>query len=168
MVSGVVRLDTEGFDDLFATEYLPVARSVYLICQDWNRAQDATQEAFIQLLMHWDRVSRFDRPGAWVRRVAIRQAIRATRKEARRRGAEALIEPVAPHEARFDVDILNAIRLLSPHQRVAVVLFYYERASLEEIGEVLGCSSSTAGVHLHRARGRLEELLTEVGSDGAR
>jgi RNA polymerase sigma-70 factor (ECF subfamily) len=161
-------MDAEGFDDLFTAEYLPVARSVYLICQDWSRAQDATQEAFIQLLVHWDRVSRFDRPGAWVRRVAIRLANRSSMRDARRRGAEALVEPGAPEEAGFDVDILDALRLLSPHQRVAVVLFYFERSSLEEIGEVLGCSPSTAGVHLHRARGRLEELLTEVGSDGAR
>lgn len=145
-----------------------MARSVYLICLDWPRAQDATQEAFIQLLLNWDRVSRFDRPGAWVRRVAIRLGNRATRRDARRRAAEVSVEPVAQENLGFDVDVLSAIRVLSHHQRVAVVLFYYERASLEEIGEVLGCSSSTAGVHLHRARGRLEELLTEVRPDGAR
>jgi DNA-directed RNA polymerase specialized sigma24 family protein len=167
LVVGVVVVQADGFEELFAAEYAPVVRTVYLICQDLPWAQDVTQEAFLQLLLHWRHVSRFDRPGAWVRRVAIRMTRRAMSRDLLRRRAEAaaasMWEPGSP-----DVDVMNAIGSLSHHQRVAVVLFYYERASLEEIANVLGCAPSTAGVHLHRARARLGSLLAEVGSDEPR
>jgi RNA polymerase sigma factor (sigma-70 family) len=167
LLVGVVVVEATGFDELFAAEYAAVVRTVYLICQDWPRAQDVTQEAFLQLLLHWGRVSRFDRPGAWVRRVAIRITGRAMGRDALRHQAEA--EAASPWEPRpFDLDVMDAIRSLTHQQRVAVVLFYYERATLEEIAELLGCAPSTVGVHLHRARVRLGSLLSEVGSDEPR
>jgi DNA-directed RNA polymerase specialized sigma24 family protein len=67
------------FDWLFAEEFPAVMRSVYLIVHDLDRAEDITQDAFVQLLRHWKKVSRYDRPGAWVRRVAIRLAVQAAR-----------------------------------------------------------------------------------------
>jgi RNA polymerase sigma-70 factor (ECF subfamily) len=162
--------EDEAFDELFQAEYASVLSTVFLVCRDYQRAQDVTQEAFVQLLRRWDRVSRFDRPGAWVRRVAIRLAQRSVGREALRRRAEATaVRPEAadPLEA-VDVDVVDAIGKVSPAQRVTVVLFYYERLTLQEIAHVLGCSSSTVGVHLHRARARLEALLEEVDSDGGR
>jgi Sigma-70 region 2 len=52
-------------------------RSVFLIVRDRGRAEEITQEAFVKLYTHWRRVARYDRPDAWVRRVAIRMAIRS-------------------------------------------------------------------------------------------
>jgi hypothetical protein len=53
------------FDWLFADEFPAVMRAVYLIVHDLGRAEDITQDAFVQLLRHWKKVSRYDRPGAW-------------------------------------------------------------------------------------------------------
>src|SRR6266536_1356331 len=69
------------YEYLFREEFPAVMRSVFLICHDANRSQDITQDAFVQLLRHWKKVSRYDRPGAWVRRVAIRLAVDAGRRE---------------------------------------------------------------------------------------
>jgi RNA polymerase sigma factor (sigma-70 family) len=60
-----------------------------------------------------------------------------------------------------DVDVLRAIRDLSGMQRAAVVLFYFEDRPLAEVADMLGCTESTARVHLHRARKRLAEILGE-------
>ncbi len=35
-----------------------------------DAAADAVQDAFVQLCLHWDRVTEYDDPAAWVRRVA--------------------------------------------------------------------------------------------------
>jgi RNA polymerase sigma-70 factor (ECF subfamily) len=61
--------------------------------------------------------------------------------------------------SRFDVD--GAIRQLSGSQRAAVVLHYYEDRPTAEVAAILGCSESTARVHLHHARKRLAALLGE-------
>jgi RNA polymerase sigma-70 factor (ECF subfamily) len=64
---------------------------------------------------------------------------------------------------------LAALARLPGKQRAAAVLFYFEDRPVDEIGQILDCSTSTAGVHLHRARIRLGELLSEeVVGDVAR
>lgn len=64
----------------FRAEFPGVLRTVFLIVHDRGRSEDVTQEAFIQLLAHWKKVSRYERPDAWVRRVAIRHAVRTMKR----------------------------------------------------------------------------------------
>src|SRR6266699_3498948 len=56
-VRGAVLVDDAGleFDWLFADEFPAVMRAVYLIVHDLDRAEDITQDAFVQLLRHWKR-----------------------------------------------------------------------------------------------------------------
>src|SRR5436190_15165458 len=108
------------FEWLFREESPAVLRTVFLICHDEEQARDITQEAFVQLLRHWKSVSTYERPGAWVRRVAIRQTMRSLRRERLRAVLEREVAPpvVAAH---VDVDLLNAIADLPPRQRAATV-----------------------------------------------
>ena len=52
-----------GVRGAFESEFPAIVRSVYVVCQDLGRAEDLTQDAFLELLRHWGRVSRYDRPG---------------------------------------------------------------------------------------------------------
>jgi RNA polymerase sigma-70 factor (ECF subfamily) len=145
---------------LFATEFRPVARTVFLIVHDRDRAEDITQDAFVELLRHWRKISRYDRPGAWVRRIAMRMAIREVRRERRRPAVELeALQPTLPAPA--DDDLRRAIRDLPPMQRAAVVLFYFEDRPTAELADILGCSDATVRVHLYRGRKRLAEILGE-------
>jgi DNA-directed RNA polymerase specialized sigma24 family protein len=49
------------FASMYAAEFTPVSRTVFLILHDRQRAEDITQDAFIQLYSHWGRVSRYER-----------------------------------------------------------------------------------------------------------
>lgn len=148
------------FDWLFAEEFPAVMRSVYLIVHDLDRAEDITQDAFMQLLRHWKKVSRYERPGAWVRRVAIRLGVQAVRRERLRSLLERNVEP-AGSAAPVSIDVMRAIGRLPAMQRAAVVLFYFEDRPLSEVADILECAGATARVHLHRARKRLAEILGE-------
>jgi RNA polymerase sigma factor (sigma-70 family) len=56
--------------------------------------------------------------------------------------------------------LLNrAIRLLHADDATIITLFYKGEQSLEEIGQIMGITSNTAKVKLHRARQRLKEKL---------
>jgi RNA polymerase sigma factor (sigma-70 family) len=56
--------------------------------------------------------------------------------------------------------LLNrAIRLLHADDATIITLFYKGEQSLEEIGKIMGITSNTAKVKLHRARQRLKEKL---------
>src|SRR3954469_2518144 len=117
----------EAFEEVFRREYPSVLRTVALIVVDREVAAEVTQEAFTQLHLRWRRVSRYERPGGWVRRVAIRDAVR--HRDRSRRGVvlEARAFGVERHDdALVDLDVLRAIATLPAQQRAAVVLRYYE------------------------------------------
>jgi len=61
--------------------------------------------------------------------------------------------------------IWSAVDRLTPAQRTAVLLFYREGKSCEEIGLVLGIPAVTVKSHLHRARARLRNLLSAELAD---
>lgn len=148
----------------FSGEYPALIRTLFFIVHNTERAEDIAQDAFMQLLIHWKKVSKYERPDAWVRRVAIRLAMRSIRREQMRSLVErssAISELPKP----VDVDLANAIGQLPPKQRSAVVLFYFEDRPMQEIADILGCSLSTGWVHLHKARKRLGALLGEEVSE---
>jgi RNA polymerase sigma-70 factor, ECF subfamily len=149
------------YSTFFRAEFAAVLRTVALMLRDQGRAEEITQDAFIQLLRNWPKVSRYERPQAWVRRVAIRLAMRAVRRERLWSlvHLDLLPSAAAAPPSRFDVP--GAVRRLPGSQRAAIVLHYYEERPVAEVAAILGCSESTARVHLHRGRNRLRQLLGE-------
>ena len=57
------------FDDFFRVEYPRLVPMVHALLGDRGRAEDVAQEALAAAQQAWPTVSRYDRPGAWVRRV---------------------------------------------------------------------------------------------------
>ena len=156
---------------LFVAEYPALVRTLAMIARDRTAAEDIAQDAFVQLLRHWPRVSAYDAPGAWLRRVAIRMAVReghrAQVRPLRERQANAGTPTAAdpPDVQHADPALMAAVAQLSPQQRSVVVLFYLEDRPMAEVADLVGCSAATGWVHLHRARHRLAELLGEEVSD---
>ena len=152
------------FEDEYAAfyraEFQHVVRTSYVIVHDLQRAEEVAQEAFIQLLIHWRKVSRYQQPSAWVRRVAIRIASRSARRERIRPTLEHRTD-APPAFTSQDIDLLNAVKQLPRQQRAAVALFYFEDRALPEVAHILGCSHATAKVHVFNARRRLAQLLGE-------
>ena len=149
---------------MFRAHYASVFASVLLIVHDRGRAEEVTQDAFLKLYERWTALNWVvEYPPAWVHQVAVRAAIRRAQREK----VVPVAEPVdrATAEVVPDVDLVNAIGMLAPKQRAAVVLFYLEDRPVEEIARVMGTSTSTVKQHLHRARARLAEVLKEEAVD---
>lgn len=151
-----------GFTAFFQTEYPALVRTLYLVVHDRELARDIAQDAFVQLFARWRRISHYERPQAWVRRVGIRMAVRASRRERVRPRLERELD-LGSLPKPVDLDVLRAVGQLPASQRAAVALFYLEDRPVTEVAEVLSCSEVTAKVHLHRARKRLAELLDIEG-----
>jgi RNA polymerase sigma factor (sigma-70 family) len=164
----------QDFDALFVANFSPVARTVWFIVRDGARAEEIAQDAFVQLLRHWRRVSAYERPDLWVRRVAIRDATRERRRDRRRTELHTLAgrtSPVPPdpaHVGSTHVDLVTQLQRLAPQQRAVVVLFYLEDRPMDEIAEIVGCAPSTARNHLRAGRARLASLLGEEVTDDVR
>ena len=59
----------EDFDDFYAANYADLVVQIYAYFGDRQEAQDVVQEAFTRALARWRRLSGYEDPAAWVRRV---------------------------------------------------------------------------------------------------
>jgi RNA polymerase sigma-70 factor, ECF subfamily len=123
---------------------------------DREIASDAESEAFAQALRRGEHIRD---PLAWIWAAAFR--IAAGELKARARQAPALLD--ASYELPEPAaEVTHALQQLPVKQRAAVVLHYYADRPIREIAELLGTSTSTVAVHLHRGRNRLRGLLGET------
>jgi RNA polymerase sigma factor (sigma-70 family) len=71
-----------------------------------------------------------------------------------------MVDPqIVAEEQELHRLVLHAVESLSPKDRVATLMFYYEQLSMEEIAAILGISVVAVKGRLHRARKQLRELL---------
>jgi RNA polymerase sigma-70 factor, ECF subfamily len=132
-------------------------RALVAYAGDPEIANDAVAEAFAQAL---GRGNELRDPLRWVWRVAFRVAA-GDLKERRRRGSGQADRSTEADDP--EVELLDALRQISPKQRAALVLHYYVGHPTKEIAAILGSSAATVRVHLSQGRRRLRQILEEQG-----
>lgn len=180
LLRSVLQGDSAALGLLYRRESGPVYRYARALCGDEAAALDAMQEAFTQLLLH---PQGFEPGrgtlGAYLAGIARHQLL-ARFREARRfvsllegEGDELTPSPVEPQtgsDGRLEgsqqqAQLWAAIRRLSWPQREALVLVDLQERSYQEAAAIAGVSQDVLRTRLHRARGRLAELLrTEPGA----
>ena len=115
-------------------------------------ADDAVAEAFARAI---ERSETVRDPKPYLYRIAFRIAA----EDLRRKGAA--LEDHAVTDPEPLVDLLEAMRRLSPAQRAAVYLHYRADMPVKEIARLLDTTGAAVRVNLMRGRRRLAELLGE-------
>jgi RNA polymerase sigma-70 factor (ECF subfamily) len=164
--------DLRAFDALTSSDYPRLFRVAYGILRDRTRAEDATQQAYLDI---WRNIRRLRDPSkfeAWSYRVLVR----ACYAEARRTPTwlpDTVLppsqEPVSgdPFGAVLDRDELErGFRRLSVDHRVVIVLHYLLDMTLEQIAEALEVPRGTVYSRLSRAMGSLRSAM-RPGAVGA-
>lgn len=148
-----------GLAELYAAEYPRLVAELILITGSRPLAEDCVSEAFTRLALRWGRLSRFERPGAWVRRVAHNLAV-----DERRRTGRLVPIGQSTDAARLSsvegttVDVLVAMKALSSGQRSVLVL-HVRGLGDEEIADALKIPVGTVKSRLSRAR---QQIRTEL------
>jgi RNA polymerase sigma-70 factor (ECF subfamily) len=163
----------DAFDTFYRSEKPRVVAVVSSLTGDRAAAEDIVQEAFATAMRRWATVSAYERPGDWVKRVAVNRAIsRFRRRQSETRALTRLVGrdgdddsiagPLGASEAWDDDPLWAAVRKLPRRQAQAVVLVYVDDLSLERVAEILECSVGSVKTHLHRARQRLAAELGQA------
>jgi RNA polymerase sigma factor (sigma-70 family) len=140
-------------------------RLAYLLTSDWSIAEELTQEAFVRLIGRFGHLRKPEASDIYLRRIVINLAnshLRRSRLERahrqsqdRTRGASTELPDVETRD-----ELVTAMQLLPPRQRVAVVLRYCEDLSEHEVASIMRTSEkavrSLAGRGLGDLRKRLE------------
>ena len=155
--------DLIDFDQFFLDHHTRLIACGVALSGDQERARDAAQEALTRAYRDWDKVSRLDHPGAWVRRVLVNLLIDEGRRTNRPR---AHLRAVDQHEDTrpSESPLLAAIRTLPARQRTAVVLHYLDDLSIDDVAHVMGIATGTVKATLHQARSTLAIALKEDAS----
>ncbi len=161
--------DLAALDDLLAVLRPLAVRTARLIVGPGSwAAEDAAQEAMMDVTLG---ISALERPEAvrtWACRIATNRALKAVRRERlhavvpwpSRELAAAALEPRVDGRA---ATLVAATRALAPRQRAVIVLRLYAGLSEAETAEVLGTTAGTVKSQLHDARARMTAALQAEG-----
>ena len=144
-------------------------RTAYLMCGDWERAADITQEALIRVYVAWPRLDRDRGLRAYARRAVINVAIEQGRRRSSREVPTATVgDRVVQDTADQVVDrlfLLAALAELPARQRACVVLRFYEDLSVEAVAEALGCRNGTVKSQTARGLDALRAAYARQGGE---
>ncbi len=162
----------EAFERLMPGYRRRVFGLAFSLLRDRSAAEDVAQEVFVKL---WQALPRYDgraQLSTWIYAITRNAAISAMRKrrrtlsmsevavqaEVESRGAMAAAEPE-------DEALWRQVDALPEKQRQAVILYYQDERTVEEVAAMMGLPVNTVKTHLHRARARLAELLRTAGRE---
>lgn len=156
------RTADDGFAECYAQSFMTLTKQVYLYTGDVSLAQDLVQEAFCRALPRWSKLSTYDDPVAWIRRVAFNLANsrwRRAKVAARYLRGQRETHAEGPNPDR--VAAVAALATLPPRPRRAMVMHYLADMSVAEIAAEEGVPVGTVKTWLHRGRTALAALLGE-------
>ena len=142
---------------LFNLHYARLVRSLTVICGNSEEAADAVQEAFVKAHLKWRKISTYDDPVGWIRRVAINKVRDGHRSKVRRdRAVERMGHQATLTAEQPAIDeVAELLSTLPKQQRAAAAMFYVEQLTVLEIADALEISEGAVKFHLHQARQKL-------------
>lgn len=155
------------FAALFAGRAAALRRTAYLLCGDWQQAEDLTQTAFVRLYVAWPRLRDGGAAEAYLRRILARAYVDEGRRPWRREHVAAELPETAAYDAPTDdrAVLLQALARVPRRQRACLVLRYFADCSVEETAAALGCGAGTVKSNTARGLDALRAVLGDVRPD---
>ena len=147
--------------ELYSTEMYHAAKN---ILRNHHDAEDAMQNAFVQLIRLLDHIKDPESPSVQSRATDL------YRYKQRRRAVsldelEALSVPPAPPDVPGMSDIDRAIAMLPANYRQVVLLRYLWGFSNQEVCRILNMSDANVKKTVQRAKTKLEHIIAEWEAD---
>jgi RNA polymerase sigma-70 factor, ECF subfamily len=176
LVEAVARADEDALGELYDRFGKVAYGLAYKILQDAALAEDAVQEAFIQI---WRGAGSY-RPerakaSTWLLTFVHRRAVDLVRREQKRRtlpvvgelqGSDPGADEAAATRSRREI-VQDALRRLPPEQREPIELAYYGGLTQSELAERLDQPLGTIKSRMFSGLQRLRVLLAEAGYESA-
>jgi RNA polymerase sigma factor (sigma-70 family) len=146
-----------SFESVYRAQYSRMVVLARLMTPRGSPAEEIAQDSFLQLFRRWDAVTQ---PLAYLR-VSV---VNGCRSYGRRRALERRRPSPQPEARDLDtvaIAVRDALDALTPRQRAAVVLRYYDDLSEREIASVLSCRPGTVKSLLSRGLRTMKEHLDD-------
>lgn len=162
-----------AFDQLIRRHEHFVFRVAYSYTGDNESALDISQNVFIKIHSNLGAFQGRSTFRTWLTRVTQNESLTWLRSQKRHEGHVEVtarnapacqpIQEAALLRAERSQDLLDEVHRLNPKQRQAVLLRYFEKMKVREIGEVLECSEGQVKSILFRSLEVLRKRLPRQG-----
>ena len=135
------------------------------LLEDADRSDDVLQEVWLTVYKKINTVRDASAFSVWLYRTARNRSIRLLRDESRYVSIEQYDESDFIDDDREglsfdDIDKLHRVlTTLSPEQKEAIVLRFFEEMSYQEISAIMGCSIGTVRSRIHYAKQELRRKM---------
>ena len=163
--------DTEAWSVLLARYRLPLYAYVYELVHHEQTSLDIVQEAFINAARHIGSLREDAKFGSWLFNIAHRKCIQHWRKQ---HPEEITIDPQDeefpdgeddPRELLIqkeqEAEFMKLLDQLALPHRAALLLYFVEDFSIEEIAGITGAQPGTVKSRLHYARKAFKKIFEE-------
>ena len=137
------------------------------LLEDADRSDDVLQEVWLTVYKKINTVRDASAFSVWLYRTARNRAIRVLRDQSRYVFVEQYDESVLIDDNREswlfdDINKLHRVlTTLSPEQKEAIVLRFFEEMSYRQISDIMGCSIGTVRSRIHYAKQELRKKMKE-------
>jgi RNA polymerase sigma-70 factor (ECF subfamily) len=172
LIARAKRGHEDAFRDLVEAYKERLFAFVWRMVRNYHETEDVCQAAFVKAYESLNSYSTNYAFSTWLFTIAYRLCLNSLRKKKAISGEtdfsyvgndepDVALSLANSEEAQRLRDLIwTAVERLSPPQKSAIVLFYREGQSCQEIGVVLGIPAVTVKSHLHRAREKLRQMLS--------
>ncbi len=160
--------EISSLEDLYHQHFDRVYRTAYLVTGNRQMAEDATQEAFLKVIVNLDKLRDIKKFGSWVNVIASNCAVDLLRKNKKLQFSDNTeTYPDESHRSpqeewekeETSQELQEALSRLNPEDRSLIVLRYFNELSIKEIADLTATRSGTIKSRLFRARGKLRLLM---------
>ena len=143
----------------------PAFQLAAALVKDRAVAEEIVQEAFLRCLQSRRTPRETTQFRRWLYRIVLNLCREHHRRGQRSRRVRLVPEPgldpqVVAERRLGDQEMANALQVLSPREREAVYLRFFQDAAYEDVAAIMRISESTTRVLIHRAIDKLRDRLT--------
>lgn len=161
-----------AFAQFYETHHQKMFHIANLILQDDTKAEDAVHDAYIKIILHFEKYLQIPckKQEAWIVTIVKNTCLDQLRREKKHIPQDIDEILFSLPDLRQDVEadvryrlLRDMMKQLSADDRELLELKLFLEWSDKEIAQALGITANAVGVRVHRAKVRLKELLEREG-----
>jgi RNA polymerase sigma-70 factor (ECF subfamily) len=150
-----------------------LTRYVSRMIFDKSKVEDLTQDVFINAYTNINSFNVKQKFNPWIYRIAHNICINEIKKSSRWKILDIDSDTILPFlfakertETNYEKDeirkeMAECLEKLDTKYKEAIMLYYYEEMSYDEISDVLKIPTSTVGIRIKRAKEKIKNIYTE-------
>jgi RNA polymerase sigma-70 factor (ECF subfamily) len=173
LIRKISRKDLTAFQKLVKRHESSILNTCLNLIGNCQQAEEAAQDVFFEVYRSAAAFRHQSKVSTWIYRIAVNRSLNVIRSNKRLRWIKSLTtleikefgaqQPDRLLEKKELKHLLRtAVDSLPEKQRTAFVLNKYEHLSPNEIAEILGLSTNSVEVRIHRAKKSLQKKLASL------